>query len=180
MRVMRQRKAFDRQIAKLESRSSVEDPPIRLVLQFRFNGPGGHQIGVDYGIEFLGEGGDACRVIAVLVGDENRVDLFGANTSLLHHAAESFTTETGVNQDTAILGDEQSAVARAAAAENRELHGHWKGLFTWLFSFSNTKSKELGETGLRAGIPVLLAFFFRRYLVADCEIQMCFWRCAFW
>ena len=84
-------------------------------------------------------------MIAVLVSNEDGVDPLWANAPLLHHGAKSFATEAGVYQNSAILGDEQAAVARAAATKDRELHGHRDRLSTSLISFSNTKSQELAE-----------------------------------
>jgi len=124
MGVMRHGEALDAQIAEFEGGARIENLPVGLVLQFRLNGLGRHHVGEDDGVELLGEGGNPCRMVSVLVGDENRVDLLWLDSTLLEHAADALAAKTRVHEDLAVFRDQESAVAGTATAEDRELHGH--------------------------------------------------------
>lgn len=169
MGVVRQGKAFYCQIAKLESRAGVENPPFRFVFQFRLDGSGGHQIGVDFRIEFLGESGNARRMIAVFMGDEDGVYLFRTHASLFQHAAEPSATEARVHQNATILGDKQATVARAAATEDRELHGHRKDNEEEGRSNSNRKLAEGRFVKRFAGVTASACVFLAA--LSSCGLQ---------
>ena len=125
---MREGEAFDDEVAKAESGAGIEDFPLRFVFQFWLQGFRGHHIREDDGIMFLGECGNAGGVVAVLVSDENVVDLVRVYAAVFEHAEKSFATEPGVDEHFAVFRDKQSAIARTTTAEDGKLHGHCPGI----------------------------------------------------
>lgn len=70
---------------------------------------------------------DASSVIAVLVRQKNRIN---APEFLADGGEKRFEFSRGkarIDEHAGALGDEQGAVARAAAAEDAKTHGHFDG-----------------------------------------------------
>ena len=89
-------------------------------------------------------------MIAVFVGDEDRVDLVRTDIAFFKHVADPLAAEADIDQRFAVLGDEQATVARAATAENRELHRHLEQCCV-IVSQSNGKVR-ISAFSLRANV----------------------------
>lgn len=116
--------ALDREIPKAEGGAGVEELPFRFDFQFWLQGLGSHRIRENVGSVLLREGRNSRGMVAVFVGYEDRVNFVGSHASLFQHACQSLAAKASVDQDVAVLGDKQTAIAGTAAAEDGELHGH--------------------------------------------------------
>ena len=62
----------------------------------------------------LAEAADPLRVVAVLVRQEHRIDGIDRFSDCFEHESDPLAGKAGINQDFAVAGAEQSAIAAAA------------------------------------------------------------------
>jgi hypothetical protein len=63
-------------------------------------------------------------MVAVFVGQENRVDPLELLALALEELGQALGGEAGIEQHAGVVGPDQGRVACAAAAEDAEAHGH--------------------------------------------------------
>lgn len=141
MGVVRNGETLDGKVAKLEGGSRIENLPVRLVLELGLHGFRRHEIRIHGGIILLDECRNAGRMVAMLVSDEYHIDFLGRDSAVVEHLANSLAAESDIDERFAILSDEQSAIAGAATAEDRELHGHRMSSVAFRERISNKKSR---------------------------------------
>jgi len=116
--VVRYGKSIYLEVAEFECGTRVEQFPFWFRTEFWLQRPGGQNVGVYRWLEAFAECGEAGGVVSVFVSEKNRVDFLGFNASRFEHFAGTPATEADVDKDFAVFGDQQAAVARAAATEN--------------------------------------------------------------
>ena len=81
-------------------------------------------IAVNWEIEFVAENFKTADVIGVFVRENNAVELLRCDTALLETQHDLPRAQTAINENLAMVGGNQRAVSRAAAAEHGEAeHG---------------------------------------------------------
>ena len=121
--------ALDLEVAETETGAGLEELPVGLmgVGDFGLDGARRGRVGEDGNLRKFLQSLDAGGVIAVFVGQKNRVDagerFAGGDEELFEFSGG----EPGVDEDTRALGDEQGGVARAAGTEDGKTHGHKAG-----------------------------------------------------
>ena len=118
--------ALDLEIAEAKARAGFEELPFRLVagIQLGLHGAGGGGVGKDADARKFFQALDAGGMVAVFVGEEDRVDVFERFARGGEELAEFADGKARIDEDARALGDEQGAVARAAATEDGKTHGH--------------------------------------------------------
>ncbi len=118
--IMGDGKGLDRDIAHGELRAGEEEAKI-LAEPFAaraLDGIGGEGVAIDGGLEFFAEYIEAAGVIDVLVGDEDGVDGCGIDASGYKAGAHLAGAEAAIDEETALGGLDEGAVAGAAGAED--------------------------------------------------------------
>jgi hypothetical protein len=82
------------------------------------NGFGRERIAIDRDLKFPAEHFETANVIAVLVGEEHAIELPRRDPALLEPQDELARAQPAIDQQPAMFGRDQRAVARAAAAEH--------------------------------------------------------------
>jgi hypothetical protein len=114
----------DLEIAETEARARFEDLPVGPVAEAGLHGAGGGLVGEDFQVGKFFQPGDAAGMVAMLVGEKDGVDALERFAGGGQQLAQLAQREAGVDQHPRLLGDEQGAVARTAAAENAKPHRH--------------------------------------------------------
>lgn len=111
MRVVWHGEGIDLQIAEAEPGAGFEELPRQRVFHAVLHGAGGGGVSEEGDLRSAGEAGDAGRVVAVLVGEENGVDFLGLEVLLGEQLACPSRRESHVDQHARLLGLQQGAVA---------------------------------------------------------------------
>jgi hypothetical protein len=118
-RIVRDRKGLDMNIADGEIRSRSKQPPVPVTGQGaaadRF---GRERVAVDRDLKFAAEHFETTNVIAVLVGQEHAIELSRRDSTLFQAQDELARAQSAVDQEPAMTGRDERAVAGAAAAEH--------------------------------------------------------------
>jgi hypothetical protein len=98
--------------------------PRRAVLEAGLRGARGGGVGEDLYVGKFGEAAQTGGMIAMFVGEEDRIDAAERLPMRGEQLAQTPGGKAGVHEHTRGIGLEQGAIARAAAAENAKSHGH--------------------------------------------------------
>jgi uncharacterized protein len=118
-RIVRNGKRLDVNIADRKVRSGSKQPPVPMIGQHTAtNGFGGERIAIDRDLKFPAEHFETANVIAMLVGQEDAIELPRRDPALLEPQNELARAQPAIDQQPAMIGRDQRTVARAAAAEH--------------------------------------------------------------
>lgn len=122
--VVRDGKRVDFEISEAKTGPSGKDLPIGPISEAQLKGACGCFVSEDFDVREFSQSIEGGRVIAVLMGEKDRLDVFEGFSEGGKELAEFAGGEAGVDEDARGVGGEQGAVARAAASENAETRGH--------------------------------------------------------
>jgi hypothetical protein len=118
-RVMWNGKGLDVDVANRELRAGTKDSPVPMLIQ-RATGShrfGGRRVCVDRNVKFPAENFEPANVVAVFVGEEHAIELFGQYPALLQAKHDLTRAQSAIDQNFAMIGRDESTVAGTAAAE---------------------------------------------------------------
>jgi len=124
MRIVRHGEAFDFEVAETEARAGFEQLPGRAVPEPGLCGARGGGVGKDFYVGKFCEAAEAGGMVAVFVGEKDRIDAAQRLPVRGEQFAQAAGGEAGVHEHARGVGLEQRAIARAAASKDAKSHGH--------------------------------------------------------
>ncbi len=124
IRIVRDGKSIDRQVAHFEGGAGAENAAVEPGLELILDGFLGQTIAVDGNRQFGAQSGQALDVVAVLVRDQDSVQAFGSAADGSQPLANLTAAKTRIDKHARLLRLEIGAVARRTAAENGEMDCH--------------------------------------------------------
>ena len=123
--VMRNGEAVDLKVAEGDGGARFEELPLGEAGHLGVEELGGEAVAIDGNGVAFGEDGEAADVVAVLVGEEDGLDVGDGATDGGEAEFDLFSAEAGIDEDARVLGLEVGAVAAAATSEDGETqHGY--------------------------------------------------------
>jgi hypothetical protein len=121
-RVMRHRECLHENVANRKLSASAKNPPIAMSTQpaiaaGRFGGEG---VAINRDVKFAAKNSKPADVIAMFVGEEDSVELFWRDPTLLQTQDDLARAQSAINQDPAMISRHQSGVPSTAAPEHGE------------------------------------------------------------
>ena len=124
LRVVWNGKGVNFEIAKTEARTGLENLPRGPMLEAGLNCPRGRAVCEELDLRKFREPVDSGRVIAVFVGEKNRVDLGERFADAGEKLSQLADRKTGVDENAGLLRLQKGAIARTATAENAKPNRH--------------------------------------------------------
>ncbi|PYJ11442.1 MAG: hypothetical protein DMF06_02705 [Verrucomicrobia bacterium] len=120
-RIMRNGKSLNRDIADGKVGTGPKQPPVAVFGQ----GPAAdrfrrERVAINRNPKFSAKHFKAANVVAMLVGEEDAIELVGSDPALGEAQDDLARTQATVDQETTMIGGNEGAVARASAAEHRQ------------------------------------------------------------
>jgi hypothetical protein len=121
-RVMRHRKRLHKDVANLELGAGAKYPPVPMSIQgvVGADGLGRLRVRINRHREFATEHFQAANVIAVLVSEQNTVELFRHHAALLKPEHNLPRAQSAIDQNFAMIGRDERTVPGTAAPEHRQ------------------------------------------------------------
>jgi hypothetical protein len=119
-RVVRHGKRLHRNVADGEFSPGPEEPPVPMLLEqaVATNGFSSERVAIDRHGKFPTQDFETANMIAVLVCEQDAVQLFGGHAALLEPADELARAQAAVDQNPAVIRSDERTISRAAAAEH--------------------------------------------------------------
>ena len=121
-RVVRHGKTLHGDIADGKLGAGAEESPIAMLIEnaVAAHRLGGERITINRDGKFPAKHFEAADVIAMLVGEEDAIELFRRDPALLEAQHELARAQSAIDQNPAMIGRDERAVSGAAAAEHRQ------------------------------------------------------------
>ena len=124
LRVVRNIKSLNGDITDFETSARFEETAIEPRLEGAFGFLLGCPVPIDGDAEFAGDSDEALDMVAMFVGDEDGVEIFGCSPDTGKSLTDLPGTEAGVDQDSGFRRLEIGAIAGGSASQDRELNSH--------------------------------------------------------
>ncbi len=124
LRVVRDGKGFDHDVANFKSRAGGEKPAGQADFELIFDSLLRGAVAKNGDLQLGTQRGETLNVIGVLVGDEDAIQFFGRTPDGGEALANLAQAEAGVNQEAGLVGLEVGAVPRRTTAQNRQANRH--------------------------------------------------------
>ena len=118
-------KGLDQDIADREFRTGTKDSPVFVLTQAEAtNGLGRLRVAINWNGKFPAKHFQPANVIAMLMCKKQTVELLGGDATLLKADDDLARAQSTINQNSAVIGGNESAIPSAAAAEHGQTeHG---------------------------------------------------------
>jgi hypothetical protein len=119
---MRHGKRLHGDVANLELGSGAKNSPVSMLIEraAASHGFGRLSVGVNRQCKFAAENFETTNMIAVLVSEQNAIELVGHDATLLEPEYDLAGAQPTVDQDFAMIGRDQRAISGTAAAEQSQ------------------------------------------------------------
>ena len=124
---MRDRKSLNRDIANRKIRAGPKQPPVPVFGLEESAAPDRfrrERVAIDRDIKFPAKHFEPANMIAMFVGEEDAIELFGRDSALGEAQDELPRAQSAIDQHPAMIGRDERAVSRAPAPEHGQTeHG---------------------------------------------------------
>ena len=124
LRIVRHREALHFEVPETKGGTRLEKLPVDPVLQAALDGFGRAAVGKDADIGMPGESAERGGMVAVLVGEEDRIDALPRLRGGGQQLAQFPRRKAGVDEHAGVVGLQQGGIAGAAAAKDAKTQGH--------------------------------------------------------
>lgn len=124
MGIMRNSKSLHHEIAQLKAVASREKPANEFGLELAFEGVLRGAIAINRDFELLRQPGQALDVVIMLVRDQHTREILRSAADGCEALADLAQGETGIDQNSDLIGFEVRAIAGRTAAKDRQVNRH--------------------------------------------------------
>jgi len=122
--VVRDVEGLDDDVADFKTLACFEEAAVEACAEGAFRFLLGGAVAVDGDAEFAGDADESLDMVAVLVGDEDGIEVFGRAAEGGQSLADLSGAEAGVDEDSGFRRFHVGAIARGTASQNRQLNSH--------------------------------------------------------
>ena len=120
-RIVRDGKSLNGDIADRKVRTGSKQPPVPVSGQgAAADCFGRERVAINWNTKFPAKHFETANVIAMFVGEQDAIELFGSDSALGEAQDELSRAQSAVDQQPAMIGRDECAVSRAPASEHRQ------------------------------------------------------------